>query len=88
LVSLIRNSLRGAAAFSDVMESGGALKANTLIEISVSQLMETFANRNIPPPSWRCDSYFWTRLAGFRRRSSSSKTILAVFYCEDELPPR
>ena len=48
LVSLIRSSLRGAGAFSDVMESGGALKANTLLEISVSQLYGDFRQPQHP----------------------------------------
>jgi len=48
LVTLIRSSLRGAGAFSDVMESGGALKANTLLEISVSQLYGDFRQPQHP----------------------------------------
>ena len=52
LASLIHNSLRGASAFSDVTEVGSALEANTLVEISISNFMETFANRNTLLRSW------------------------------------
>ena len=48
LASLIRNSLREAGGFSDVAEVGAALKANTLVEISVSQLYGDFRQSGHP----------------------------------------
>ena len=48
LIGPVRASLRKSGDFSAVVETGSALKANTLVEISVSQLFGDFRQREHP----------------------------------------
>src|SRR5260370_19544053 len=48
LVVSVREWLRGHGGFSDVVDSGSVLKANMLVEISVSQLFGDFRRPEYP----------------------------------------